>query len=141
MCTNQSRITDQSESEFRPPPPIWSQVFVPGSASPGPDRGSRAAALFTKTKWWTGLVADGGQDDNVPHLEARPGDLPHKLQTRSAARWWSSRPNSSLSWLVGPSSLAPVFWCRAAPSTWARAGTAAAESHQQEQQEASRSLM
>lgn len=141
MCTNQSRITHQSESKFRPPPPIGSRVFVPGSASPGPDRGSRAAALFTKTKWWTGLVADGGQDDNVPRLEARPSDALRKLEARSAARSLSSRPNSSLSWLVDPSSLAPVFWCRAAPPTWARPVAAAAESHQQEEQEASRSLM
>ena len=54
MCTNQSRITDQSESKFRPARPIRSLVFVPGSASPGLDRGSGQQPLFTKTKWCTG---------------------------------------------------------------------------------------
>ena len=96
---------------------------MPGSASPGLDRGSGQQPLFTKTKWWTGLVADGGKDDNVPHLEARPGDPPRRLQALSAARSWSSRANSSLRLagrLILPSRLAPVFWCRAAPLTWAR---------------------
>ena len=88
---------------------------MPGSTSPGLDRGSGQQPLFTKTKWWTGLVADGGKDDNVSHLEARPGDLAHELQGSSGARRLASRPNSSVSWL-GPSSLAPVFWCRAAPA-------------------------
>ena len=50
MCTNQSGITDQSESEFRPPPPMRSRVFVPGSASPGPDRGSRAGGFIYQNK-------------------------------------------------------------------------------------------
>ena len=88
MCTNQSRITDQSQSELTRPRPIRNRVLLPSSAPPGLDRGSGQRALFTKTKWTTGLVADGGQDDNVPHPEVQPGEAPHRLQTPSAARSW-----------------------------------------------------
>ena len=88
MCTNQSRITDQSQSELTRPRPIRNRVLLPSSAPPGLDRGSGQRALFTKTKWTTGLVADGGQDDNVPHPEVQPGEAPHELQTPSAARSW-----------------------------------------------------
>ena len=88
MCTNQSRITDQSEAGLTRSPPMRGRVCVSSSSHPGLDRGSGQRALFTKTKCGDGLVADGEQADILLQSQLATGTSSQTPRAPSAGPRW-----------------------------------------------------